>query len=1396
MPPLRTNAQSPEPSQAPGADASFGPPMIADYELLKRIGRGSYGEVWLARTKTGSYRAVKIVHRDSFEAERPYEREFEGIREFETISRAHPSQVDILHVGRDDEEGYFFYVMELADDASCEGDPAPKRDTRKGRSRAATATGSSRGSSRSRAVDPERYTPKTLKELLARRERLPVEECTSLAVTLAEALEYLHGQGLMHRDVKPSNIVFIDGSPKLADIGLVAPADATLSLVGTEGYLPPEGAGTLQADLYALGKVVYEAATGRSRSEFPQLPPDIRAEEDRGFFELNEVIVKACETHPRDRYQSATEMLADLALLKRGRSLRTIRRMEKRLRILSRVGIAAAFAAVVAAGAFLLQRQRAQEAEEFAAREAELRQSADAALFRMERQRVEELFANGEDAVALARLARLVRGRPENEALAERLLSALMYRQFPLPVAEMPHGYMTEVSPDDNRVAIASDDGVLRLFDPEDGGLRGEHRIPDRVVALQFGPESLRAITASEDGRATVWRIAGTASRVADFRHGNEVSSAAFSPDGQFVLSASGPEAFLWEARSGALVLGPLKHERPLIAARFSPKGERFLTAIEGRIHVWESASGRPLQALDDEWLKHWNKHNRVVWGPSGTRIAYISFGGGPRIWHLASERVAKSSTGHTNTHFHVAFSPDGSRLATASYDRTARIWDTETGMQIGPPLQHKNAVWSVVFSPNGEVVATGSLDNTMRLWSAQTGAPLSSPIPHQHHVEWLRFSADGRRLLSRAHKGTHRTWDIGFGKARPRLFPHPPLHDGDECVTLARFDSQGKALLTAVADVVKTPYGQRGLRPLPAYRAQAQLTPLGAPSAPDLRMFHEDDVISADFSRDGSLIVTASRDGTAQVWRRENGQRVGPPLEHADEVRHAEISDDKRRVLTASADGAAAIWAIPSGKKLHALSHRAEVWHAAFDPDGRLAATASTDGSVAVWEVKRGEELHRIDLGNRAFFATFSPDGRWIVAGSERGARVYRAEDGVPVTPWLRHDYPVVQAQFSREGRRLLTASHDGTAKLWSAPSGRLLAQFNHGSFVWEARFGANDSRAATASRDRTARVWNTDNGLPLSEALRHDEEVLSVSLSPNGRWLASACFDGLARLWEIPVVDSPAPDWLPRLAEAVAGIRLSDTDNVEWSGWDGLSEVKELVASNGAPSNDCYYWRWARWFFADRRTRPISPSSSIGLKEYLHQRLAQNFARKPWALREALEIAPMNAEVLARLGRKLVVKWFPGESVPFDDALRFTRLAVERDPRSPVAWWGRAEVLTEAERYEEAEPALERALELDKTDPNARYVRALLHDRHGRPDAAYTAFLEAVSLAASSESEPFAPSLLNESLRGFEESEQWTADDWRRRAEFKSLRPTPRALMERKWIRRKASELAELSR
>jgi len=299
-------------------------PEVPDHVLLRPIGRGSYGEVWLAHSVLGVGRAVKVIYRDHFQDALPYEREFMGILRVEPLSRAHEGLVDILHVGRHEPEGYFYYVMELADDANNEG--VRPHDA---------------------AARAALYQPLTLARELKRRGRLNFEESVQLGLNLSGALSHLHQNGLIHRDVKPSNILYVGGAPKLGDIGLVGEVGDRASYVGTEGYIPPEGPGAAQADVFGLGKVLYEASTGQDRLAFPALPTGLLDEPARArLAELNEVFIRACAPDPRARYQTAEDLHADLALLHRGQSVRRQRKAERRLR---RVNLAA-FAAVALVG--------------------------------------------------------------------------------------------------------------------------------------------------------------------------------------------------------------------------------------------------------------------------------------------------------------------------------------------------------------------------------------------------------------------------------------------------------------------------------------------------------------------------------------------------------------------------------------------------------------------------------------------------------------------------------------------------------------------------------------------------------------------------------------------------------------------------------------------------------------------------------------------------------------------------------------------------------------------------------------------------------------------------------------------------------------------------------------
>ena len=157
-----------------------------------------------------------------------------------------------------------------------------------------------------------------------------MKDCAAIGIQIAEALACLHDAGLVHRDLKPSNIIFIGGVPKLADVGLVARTDSPRTFVGTEGFIPPEGPGTPQADIYSLGKCLYEMATGKDRQMFPSPPAEFDTLPDFAQLRpLNEIINRACEPDPARRYPDARALLRDLRSLQAGQPLASVTRRKR-----------------------------------------------------------------------------------------------------------------------------------------------------------------------------------------------------------------------------------------------------------------------------------------------------------------------------------------------------------------------------------------------------------------------------------------------------------------------------------------------------------------------------------------------------------------------------------------------------------------------------------------------------------------------------------------------------------------------------------------------------------------------------------------------------------------------------------------------------------------------------------------------------------------------------------------------------------------------------------------------------------------------------------------------------------------------------------------------------------
>jgi serine/threonine protein kinase len=256
---------------------------VPDFDLLRPVGQGGFGEVWLAINRTtGCLRAVKMIPLRQAGHADPAAREITSLACLETrLDRQHPNLLTIHHVGKTAD--YLFYVMDAADDA---------------RGGAASNT-------------PE-YRPATLQTRL-QDGPLSADNCRDYAGQLLAGLASLHAAGMVHRDVKPANCLFVGGQLKLADFGLVTEVHPLVSRIGTQQYMPPDGCMDKRADVYAAGLVIYEMLSGLPVDDFPMLGR--HADCVRGsplLATLLRLVLHACEREPQRRPADAQAMLAEL----------------------------------------------------------------------------------------------------------------------------------------------------------------------------------------------------------------------------------------------------------------------------------------------------------------------------------------------------------------------------------------------------------------------------------------------------------------------------------------------------------------------------------------------------------------------------------------------------------------------------------------------------------------------------------------------------------------------------------------------------------------------------------------------------------------------------------------------------------------------------------------------------------------------------------------------------------------------------------------------------------------------------------------------------------------------------------------------------------------------------
>ena len=442
-------------------------------------------------------------------------------------------------------------------------------------------------------------------------------------------------------------------------------------------------------------------------------------------------------------------------------------------------------------------------------------------------------------------------------------------------------------------------------------------------------------------------------------------------------------------------------------------------------------------------------------------------------------------------------YSPDGRFLATAGAHGTARLWDIAAGQPVQEFVGHDDEVVAVAFAPDGRTVLTGSFDQTARLWDIDTGRELRRFVEPASTYVTVAFSPDGQFALTGTGNGNEaHLWRLDTGELAQTFAP------GDE-----------------VSGAVVSP---DGLSAVTTGGANLYLWELE--SGKLLKTFegHLDLVIDVVFSPDGRLLAGSGYDKTARLWDIDTGELRQTFAGHTDAVEKVRFSPDGQMLLTAGDDRTVRLWDVASGQEIRRVAgHAGGVFGAAFAPDGRSIATASFDQTAKVWGIEPQPEwppLTGVDSPSFANAVNFSADGKTAVGAGVSGVTMWNAESG-DVVRQFEYGPPLLSAAISPDGRRVWGGAVDGALVGWDAADGRPVHTLTgHEAEIVSVTISPDGRTALTAgASDGTARLWDLEAG-ELAQLFSPEAGfVLDVAFSPDGRHALASTAAGVVFMWTV---------------------------------------------------------------------------------------------------------------------------------------------------------------------------------------------------------------------------------------------------------------------------------------
>jgi WD40 repeat protein len=926
-----------------------------------------------------------------------------------------------------------------------------------------------------------------LKDLLELR-RLTFRESAVLVAEVADALDYAHQQGLVHRDVKPGNIMVERASPEgsagrvgrpiLVDFGLALREEAEIvmtvegQVIGTPAYMSPEQAAghghwvNRRCDVYSLGVVFYELLCDErpfrgSRAmmvhqvlhEEPKPPRQVNDKIPR---DLETICLKAMAKEPNRRYATAGDLASDLRRFLRGEPImaRPAGHVECLWRWCKRNQ---AVASLIAAVFFSL-----------------LTGIVTTSYWAIEAHRGERKAHEAAERAQAEWLRSEERGYGAEINLAQQAWNSSQIHQMQtLLDRQVPSGEGVELR--------GFEWYWLKRLCHGDLATWSDHAGPIRCLAI------------STDGR-WIASAAGRSLRIREVSTGKEwkslsghqqpVLDLAFSPDGRWLASAAGAsseqqfspgEVKVWDLQHGREPLTLRGHRATVWSLAFSHDSRRLAGAgggddpnrstFSGEWTVWDIGTGNIVLTRTVDKAPCLG----VAYSPDGRRLATACADSVVRIWDAAVVKdPLLTLRGHSRPVCAVAFSPDGRQLASGGADGIANLWDTtREGRPVVTFQRHDAPIRGISFSPDGGRLATASADRTIALWDIASGEKAGTLRGHGDAVFRVVFSPDGWRLLSASDDGTVKLWSASSSGASFACGDRP--HSA-YCVA---FDQEGKRVAAAGND--------RTIR--------LWDVALGLPVL--ILRGHSAPVYSVAFSPGGSLLASGSQDQRVKIWDAVTGKEWLSLGGHRGVVRAVVFSPDGHRLASAGQDGHVRIWDPKSGKQLLSWpGHRGAIHCLACSKTDQLAS-AGDDGQIHIWDFASGERIRTLP-GHRGAVncLAFSADGRYLAsAGEDEVIRVRDVVSGADLPELSARTGRILSVAFNRQGR-LASASADRTIKVWNPGMAHLLINLaGHNGLDSSIAFSPNGRLLASGSHEQGLRIWDAR---PLTADLASQREAL----------------------------------------------------------------------------------------------------------------------------------------------------------------------------------------------------------------------------------------------------------------------------------------------------------------